>query len=1461
VGFGRWLLSAAALALILSGCGAEGETEAGDGSTDAVGDPDIGGGDSADDVGAEEAGGQPDTGSPDSGGTPDSSTDAEGGDVQADTVDTIEDTEGAGDSSDAAPDVGVDAEADVTDGEQEGDGSEPDADGGGTGADATDVGTDDAEVSSDASEPDAEIPVDAVEDVASDATGEDATADATVDVYVPPTWKCTKDGDCALQFDDLTPCEKAVCDLAAGACDIATRPDGFACSDGDPCSVGDSCTAGQCQPKSLACDDDNLCTDDTCYPGIGCINKQNLLACNDGDSCTSEDRCTDGTCTGKGIDCDDQEPCTLDFCVDGACVHQVIPADDCCFLEVTKWQFDGGTLLGWNPVNTSSTVGWTLSNQRSASGTFAAHYGKPKGAGFDTPGQANSGKLTSQPVLMPTAGAITLSFQLYLDVEITSTKDKLWVYALTSAGDKVPLWHKTTEALLLQFQEIQADLSEFAGEVIQIQFDFDTVDASTNGLEGVYIDDIFVFSTCVAIPCETDAECNDGVQCTTDSCQAGTCKNTLVAGCCTSNFQCDDDNTCTTDACVANQCVYADNTKPCNDKDPCTIKDQCAAGACIGEPKNCSDGTACTDDACVDGECVWTPTENPGCCNLNLGEWSFNDGALGSWVSSPPAAWSPSNETAADWPYALSYSSAAGVGQVQAPLVALPLYVGLRAELWVYVQAPAGQAPPSLTVSAINPGGKSFVLWTQPANFPLGQWTWVSIDAGSLIDDGGLRLVFQGSPGGAGSKLFIDAPRLWVPCSATACTADAPAVCDDGDPSTADSCANGACASSPILWACTSDQDCGDLKLCTEEACVAGQCVFTVAPGCCETAADCADGIACSEDICLGLGGCTYAPQAGPCNDGDACTLGDSCSGTKCVGTPKNCDDGSGCTASSCSDGECEYTYTGGPGCCDFDAQSFAFSEALAPAGWTFVQSSQVVRWQLSDHKYTSGPSSLYYGNPAIQSYNGGKTSGSATSPPITLPNAVETTLALYTFVDVEQDPEFDQFWISVIDEANKPTVVWSKTADFVFVKWTPLEISLAPWSGRTIRLRLSFDSVDAAGNSREGIYVDDMRLHVGCPPEPCTSTPQCHDDKLCTVDACVGGFCDHAPVEGCCVADADCNDFNYCTIDACIGGKCKSESIPGCCFSSDECEDGNVCTADVCDPVAGCLHVPNTAFCTDGDLCTVSDKCSNGVCKGTPIACDDDDDVCTTDSCKQGTCVFTPTGADGCCQTAADCSDGDPCTVESCVEGSCNLVNTCCQSDLECSDGDDVCTIDTCVAGDCIYQQTNAPGCCNPLPASYAFAVGNPQGFTFSNGSPFSKWQVHTGKSKSAPAALYYGNPSIGSYNDGQTSGAVTSPAVAIPNKNGVQLRFWLYMDTESSVSYDQLFVYALAGGAPATIWSKSSYATGAMAVWKQMVVNLDAYKGKNVQFQWFFNTIDGVFNSTEGVYVDDIEIVVPCP
>src|SRR5205807_1586935 len=132
------------------------------------------------------------------------------------------------------------------------------------------------------------------------------------------------------------------------------------------------------------------------------------------------------------------------------------------------------------------------------------------------------------------------------------------------------------------------------------------------------------------------------------------------------------------------------------------------------------------------------------------------------------------------------------------------------------------------------------------------------------------------------------------------------------------------------------------------------------------------------------------------------------------------------------------------------------------------------------------------------------------------------------------------------------------------------------------------------------------------------------------------------------------CNDGNSCTrVDTCQNGVCVGGS-PVNCFAQDQCHD-----VGTCDPGTGTCSNPvkaNGTGCNDGDSCTLTDRCQDGVCVGAnPVTCSASDQCHVAGACNPATGICSnPPAADG-----SACNDGNACTqTDRCQGGVCAGAN-----------------------------------------------------------------------------------------------------------------------------------------------------------------------------------------------------------
>ena len=180
------------------------------------------------------------------------------------------------------------------------------------------------------------------------------------------------------------------------------------------------------------------------------------------------------------------------------------------------------------------------------------------------------------------------------------------------------------------------------------------------------------------------------------------------------------------------------------------------------------------------------------------------------------------------------------------------------------------------------------------------------------------------------------------------------------------------------------------------------------------------------------------------------------------------------------------------------------------------------------------------------------------------------------------------------------------------------------------------------------------------------------------------------------------CSDGNACTqTDRCQAGVCQG-SNPVVCTASDGCH-----LAGTCDPSTGACPNPSKAdgtVCNDGNACTRTDTCQQGLCTGgNPVVCAAKDQCHATGTCDgtTGRCS-DPSKPDGvACNDGSACTSNDVCTTgvcggrqyscvsaNPCMAGACNGDGTC--SNVNVADGTPCSALSssgTCGSGICLIS------------------------------------------------------------------------------------------------------------------------------------------------------------------------------
>ncbi len=389
-------------------------------------------------------------------------------------------------------------------------------------------------------------------------------------------------------------CKSTACDATTGKCATSALADQKPCNaDGSVCTVNDACLGGVCTAGgSVDCNDKNPCTDDSCDPVKSCVNTANVAPCEDGNACTIGDSCNNTVCLpGAATVCNDGNACTADSCdkVTGKCV------------------FDG------TPFNaTGCDADGSICTQADSCQNGTCTAGIPLVCTDTNPCTDN--------VCDPVAGC-----KFPFNAASCNDKDLCTIGDTCSSGICAGTKTNCVDSTLCT----DDSCDPATGACVHATAAHEGSSCAAEGDGNVCT----LTDTCVAGVCTGSnlKSCDDGEQCTTDSCDPILgCQNPNVP----LNTPCNDGLPCTAgDRCVPGGKSYTcvpTGTLNCDDSKPCTL-DSCvnAGTGCQHDPiaaantpsGACNDNNPCTSDACdgTAGLCVNSPlpdTSQPATCNL-----------------------------------------------------------------------------------------------------------------------------------------------------------------------------------------------------------------------------------------------------------------------------------------------------------------------------------------------------------------------------------------------------------------------------------------------------------------------------------------------------------------------------------------------------------------------------------------------------------------------------------------------------------------------------------------------------------------------------------------------------------------------------------------------------------------------------------------------------------------------------
>lgn len=133
--------------------------------------------------------------------------------------------------------------------------------------------------------------------------------------------------------------------------------------------------------------------------------------------------------------------------------------------------------------------------------------------------------------------------------------------------------------------------------------------------------------------------------------------------------------------------------------------------------------------------------------------------------------------------------------------------------------------------------------------------------------------------------------------------------------------------------------------------------------------------------------------------------------------------------------------------------------------------------WHLSQRRANSLANAWYYGIESSGNYDTGAVNwGRITTPLIDLADITGAEVVFWHYLEGENSPPYDAGQVEVTsDGGNSWNGVFSKgTTNGAWVKEI---VDLSSYDGSSIKIRFSFDTVDALYNYYEGWYVDDIQV------------------------------------------------------------------------------------------------------------------------------------------------------------------------------------------------------------------------------------------------------------------------------------------------------------------------------------------------------------------------------------------------
>ena len=154
-------------------------------------------------------------------------------------------------------------------------------------------------------------------------------------------------------------------------------------------------------------------------------------------------------------------------------------------------------------------------------------------------------------------------------------------------------------------------------------------------------------------------------------------------------------------------------------------------------------------------------------------------------------------------------------------------------------------------------------------------------------------------------------------------------------------------------------------------------------------------------------------------------------------------------------------------------------------------------------------------------------------------------------------------------------------------------------------------------------------------------------------------------------------------------------------------------------------------------------------------------------------------------------------------------------------------------------------------------------EGWTIDNswGSGVNGLWRHNSEASRDGGSLHYGRGTTGNFrtSNNRNSGRVLSPAFELPGTGPNTVRFSVWREVEVQDPGFDRFRLLILGSSTSTLYQVSSI--GDTSGFESYTITIpSSFNGQTVQFQFDFDTIDGLYNNHEGIYVGRFEVTA-CP